>query len=111
MTAIYDLGLLTCIAIFYFMLGVQMFTAQTEWNVPEKFPDLSKYSYVAIDLETRDPNLKSRGSGAVIGEGEIIQLDIEKVIQIKELYSIILKMFVNHPIQKYFTMPCMTYVG
>jgi len=49
-----------------------MFTAQTEWNVPEKFPDLSKYSYVAIDLETRDPNLKSRGSGAVIGEGEII---------------------------------------
>ena len=49
-----------------------MFTAQTEWNVPEKFPDLSKYSYVAIDLETRDPNLKTRGSGAVIGEGEII---------------------------------------
>jgi len=49
-----------------------MFTAQTEWTVPEIFPDLSKYSYVAIDLETRDPNLKSRGSGAVIGEGEII---------------------------------------
>ena len=49
-----------------------MFTAQTEWNVPEKFPDLSKYSYVAIDLESRDPNLKTRGSGAVIGEGEII---------------------------------------
>ena len=49
-----------------------MFTAQTEWNVPEKFPDLSKYSYVAIDLETRDPNLKTRGSGAVRGEGEII---------------------------------------
>ena len=49
-----------------------MFTAQTEWTCPETFPDLSKYSYVAIDLETRDPNLKTRGSGAVIGEGEII---------------------------------------
>ena len=49
-----------------------MFTAQTEWTVPDTFPDLSKYSYVAIDLETRDPNLKSRGSGAVIGEGAII---------------------------------------
>src|SRR6056300_1331312 len=49
-----------------------MFQAQTEWTVPEKFPDLSKYNYVAIDLETRDPNLKTRGSGAVIGEGEII---------------------------------------
>ena len=49
-----------------------MFTAQTEWTCPDTFPDLSKYDDVAIDLETRDPNLKSRGSGAVIGEGEII---------------------------------------
>jgi len=49
-----------------------MFTAQTEWTCPETFPDLSKYDYVAIDLETKDPNLKTRGSGAVIGEGEII---------------------------------------
>ena len=49
-----------------------IFEAQTEWNCPESFPDLSGYKYVAIDLETRDPNLKSRGSGSVIGEGEII---------------------------------------
>ena len=49
-----------------------MFEAATEWTCPETFPDLSKYNYVAIDLETRDPNLKTRGSGAVIGEGEII---------------------------------------
>ena len=49
-----------------------MFTAQTEWTCPDHFPDLSKYKYVSIDLETRDPNLKTRGSGAVIGEGEII---------------------------------------
>jgi DNA polymerase I-like protein with 3'-5' exonuclease and polymerase domains len=49
-----------------------MFKAQTEWTCPDTFPDLSKYEYVAIDLETRDPNLKSKGSGAVIGDGEII---------------------------------------
>jgi len=49
-----------------------MFTAATEWTCPENFPDLSKEKYIAIDLETRDPNLKTRGSGAVIGEGEII---------------------------------------
>ncbi|MGB2161673.1 MAG: DNA polymerase [Gammaproteobacteria bacterium] len=49
-----------------------MFQAQTEWTCPDTFPDLSKYEYVAIDLETRDPNLKSKGSGAVIGDGEII---------------------------------------
>ena len=49
-----------------------MFQAQTEWTCPENFPDLSQAKYIAIDLETKDPNLKSRGSGAVIGEGEII---------------------------------------
>lgn len=49
-----------------------MFQAQTEWTCPDTFPDLSKYEYVAIDLETKDPNLKSKGSGAVIGDGEII---------------------------------------
>ena len=49
-----------------------MFEAQKEWTCPETFPDLSQAKYIAIDLETKDPNLKSRGSGAVIGEGEII---------------------------------------
>jgi DNA polymerase I-like protein with 3'-5' exonuclease and polymerase domains len=49
-----------------------IFEAQKEWTCPENFPDLSDAKYIAIDLETRDPNLKTRGSGAVIGEGEII---------------------------------------
>jgi DNA polymerase I-like protein with 3'-5' exonuclease and polymerase domains len=49
-----------------------MFTAETEWSCPDTFPDLSKYKYVSIDLETRDPDLKTRGSGAVLGNGEII---------------------------------------
>src|SRR5210317_863418 len=49
-----------------------IFTAATEWTCPETFPDLSQAKYIAIDLETKDPNLKARGSGAVIGEGEII---------------------------------------
>jgi len=49
-----------------------LFQAQTEWICPDSFPDLSGYQYVAIDLETRDPNLKTMGSGAVVGKGEII---------------------------------------
>ena len=53
-----------------------IFQAQTEWTCPETFPDLSQAKYIAIDLETKDPNLKSRGSGAVIGEGEIIGIAI-----------------------------------
>ena len=49
-----------------------MFEAQTEWISPESFPDLKDHKYIAIDLETRDPNLKSKGSGALINEGEIV---------------------------------------
>tara|TARA_Y100000310_G_scaffold204981_1_gene205275 strand:- start:538 stop:1344 length:807 start_codon:yes stop_codon:yes gene_type:complete len=49
-----------------------MFEAQTEWISPESFPDLTKHDYIAIDLETRDPGLKSKGSGALVNDGEII---------------------------------------
>ena len=53
-----------------------MYTAQTEWNSPTSFPDLKDYKYIAIDLETRDPGLKTRGSGALIGEGEIVGIAV-----------------------------------
>ena len=46
-----------------------MFNAATEWVCPENFPALKSYDYIAIDLETRDPNLKSKGSGALTAEG------------------------------------------
>jgi len=49
-----------------------MFTAQTEWDCPESFPDLSDAKYIAIDLETKDPDLKSKGSGAIQGHGEVV---------------------------------------
>jgi DNA polymerase I-like protein with 3'-5' exonuclease and polymerase domains len=53
-----------------------MFDAEIEWNCPDHFPDLSKAEYIAIDLETRDPDLKTRGSGSVIGNGEIIGIAV-----------------------------------
>ena len=53
-----------------------MFEAQTEWISPESFPDLKAYKYIAIDLETRDPGLKSRGSGALIGDGDIVGIAV-----------------------------------
>jgi DNA polymerase I-like protein with 3'-5' exonuclease and polymerase domains len=53
-----------------------MYTAQTEWNSPTSFPDLKDHKYIAIDLETRDPGLKSKGSGALIGEGEIVGIAV-----------------------------------
>ena len=51
---------------------IPTFEAQTEWIEPEEYPDLRSYDEIAIDLETRDPELKSKGSGSVIGIGEIV---------------------------------------
>ena len=57
-------------------MKVPLFEAQTEWNEPEEYPDLRQYDEIAIDLETRDPDLKSRGSGAVIGNGEVVGIAV-----------------------------------
>ena len=49
-----------------------LFKPQTEWLPPEEFKDLSGYDEIAIDLETKDPELKTMGSGSVTGKGEIV---------------------------------------
>ena len=53
-----------------------MFEAQKEWSCPEEFPDLSDAKYISIDLETKDPELKSKGSGAIQGEGKIVGIAV-----------------------------------
>ena len=55
---------------------IPRFEAQTEWIEPEEYPDLRSYDEIAIDLETRDPELKTRGSGAVIGLGEVVGIAV-----------------------------------
>jgi DNA polymerase I-like protein with 3'-5' exonuclease and polymerase domains len=57
-------------------MRVPLFVAQTEWIEPEEYPDLRSYDEIAIDLETRDPDLKSKGSGAVIGNGEVVGIAV-----------------------------------
>jgi DNA polymerase I-like protein with 3'-5' exonuclease and polymerase domains len=49
-----------------------LFKPQTEWLPPEDFKDLSNYDEIAIDLETKDPNLKTMGSGSVTGQAKIV---------------------------------------
>ena len=49
-----------------------LFKPQTEWLPPEEFKDLSSYDEIAIDLETKDPELKTMGSGSVTGRSEIV---------------------------------------
>jgi len=53
-----------------------MFSPQVEWLPPTEFPDLSKYDEIAIDLETKDPNLKTMGSGSVTGQGQIVGIAV-----------------------------------
>jgi len=53
------------------MIQVPLFKPQTEWLPPETFPDLSKHDEIAIDLETKDPDLIKMGSGNVTGRGDV----------------------------------------
>jgi DNA polymerase I-like protein with 3'-5' exonuclease and polymerase domains len=58
------------------MIQKPLFAPQTEWLPPTEFPDLSKYDEIAIDLETKDPNLKTMGSGSVTGQGHIVGIAV-----------------------------------
>ena len=53
-----------------------LFTPETEWVPPERLPDLSSHNEIAIDLETRDPNLMTMGSGAVRRDGEVVGIAV-----------------------------------
>jgi len=56
---------------------IPLFKPQTEWIPPEEFPDLSDYSEIAIDLETKDPNLNhAMGSGSIIGAGDVVGISV-----------------------------------
>jgi len=53
------------------MIQKPLFKPQIEWAHPEEFPDLSFYDEIAIDLETKDPNLIKLGPGMFREDGEI----------------------------------------
>ena len=53
-----------------------IFKPQTEWLPPQEFPDLSNHDEIAIDLETKDPDLKTIGSGSVVGRSKIVGIAV-----------------------------------
>ena len=58
-------------------MQIPLFKPQTEWLPPEEFPDLTQACEIAIDLETKDPNLNIRmGSGSVVGVGEVVGISV-----------------------------------
>ena len=76
-----------------------IYKPQTEWLPPESFPDLSKYDEIAIDLETKDPELKKLGSGSVTGKGHIVGIAvtmIELVLLRIHLASVLFSLVLHH---------------
>ena len=49
---------------------------ETEWVMPESYPNLSGEHLIAIDLETKDPDLKELGAGWATGSGHIIGIAV-----------------------------------
>jgi len=49
-----------------------MFAPKSEWVPPAELPDLTEAKKIAIDVETRDPNIKSNGPGWATGDGEVV---------------------------------------
>ena len=53
-------------------LQLTMLAPKSEWVPPHELPDLSHCKQIAIDVETRDPNIKTKGPGWPTGDGEIV---------------------------------------
>ena len=53
-------------------LQMSMFAPKSEWMPPLELPDITKAKKIAIDVETRDPNLKKNGPGWATKDGEVV---------------------------------------
>ena len=53
-----------------------LFKPPTEWVIPDGYPNLSNAKEVAIDLETKDPNLTTMGSGWARKDGHVIGIAV-----------------------------------
>jgi DNA polymerase I-like protein with 3'-5' exonuclease and polymerase domains len=53
-------------------LQMAMFASKNEWVPPLELPDITGAAKIAIDVETRDPNLKRNGPGWPTGDGEVV---------------------------------------
>ena len=58
------------------MIQQPLFKPQTEWIPPTEFPDLSKHDEIAIDLETKDPDLVKMGSGSIVKNGDVVGISV-----------------------------------
>ena len=50
--------------------------SDSDWSPPNTFPDLTKATRIAVDLETKDPNLIKLGPGWCRNDGHIIGIAV-----------------------------------
>ena len=53
-------------------LQMAMFAPKSEWVPPAELPNIFDAKQIAIDVETRDPHIKSKGPGWPTGDGEVV---------------------------------------
>lgn len=58
------------------MQQTPMFQSESDWSPPSLLPDLTDEKEIAVDLETRDPNLMKRGPGWATGDGEVVGIAV-----------------------------------
>ena len=59
-----------------FLERLDLDTIEEDWLPPTEFPDLTRSEYIAIDLETNDPNLTELGPGWARDDGFIVGIAI-----------------------------------
>ena len=58
------------------MIQLPLIEPDSCWTPPEIFPDWTKAKRIAIDTETRDPNLNEKGAGWATKNGEVIGISV-----------------------------------
>ena len=53
-------------------MTIPLFPSESTWCAPDTFPNLDTAKIIAVDTETRDPNLERFGPGWARKDGEIV---------------------------------------
>ena len=59
-----------------FLERMEMDNPEPDWSCPSEYPDLTHYKIIAVDLETRDPNLMTMGPGWPRNDGYIVGIAV-----------------------------------
>ena len=53
-----------------------LFTPESDWSIPDVFPQFTDKERIAVDLETYDPHLLTSGPGWATGRGHIVGVGV-----------------------------------